>query len=120
MAITSKGPARRFLTRFLAAATLLGIYVFSTIGMTSVVMTTGVSSAMARGRGGRGGGRGRGRGNVGAAIGAGVAIGIIGGAIAADQARRQNAVEYCMRRFRSYNPNTGTYIGRDGYEHPCP
>jgi hypothetical protein len=118
MAITSKGPARRLITRYLAAATLLGIYVFSTIGMTGVVMTTGVSPAMARGRGGRGGGRGRG--NVGAAIGAGVAIGIIGGAIAADQARRQNSVEYCMSRFRSYNPNTGTYIGRDGYEHPCP
>ena len=23
-------------------------------------------------------------------------------------------------RFRSYNPRTGTFIGRDGYERPCP
>jgi len=30
------------------------------------------------------------------------------------------AVDYCMRRFRSYNPNTGTYLGNDGYRHPCP
>ena len=121
MASTSNGPARKFITRVLATTALLGIYIFNTVAMTGVVVTTSASPAMARGRGGRGGGgRGRGRG-VGAAIGAGVAIGIIGGAIAADQAaRRQNAVEYCMRRFRSYNPETGTYIGRDGYEHPCP
>ena len=30
------------------------------------------------------------------------------------------AVEYCMQRFRSYNPNTGTYMGNDGRRHPCP
>jgi hypothetical protein len=30
------------------------------------------------------------------------------------------AVAYCMRRFRSYNPQTGTYLGTDGYRHPCP
>ena len=29
-------------------------------------------------------------------------------------------VEYCMQRFRSYNPNTGTYTGYDGRQHPCP
>ena len=23
-------------------------------------------------------------------------------------------------RYRSYNPRSGTYIGRDGYERPCP
>jgi hypothetical protein len=44
--------------------------------------------------------------------------------IAADQARRSrqydDAVEYCMRRFRSYNPETGYYIGFDGQPHPCP
>ena len=27
---------------------------------------------------------------------------------------------YCMRRFRSYDPNSGTYLGYDGYRHPCP
>ena len=29
-------------------------------------------------------------------------------------------VEYCMRRFRSYDPRSGTYIGYDGQRHPCP
>ena len=29
-------------------------------------------------------------------------------------------VEYCMRRYRTYNPNTGTFIGNDGRPHPCP
>lgn len=31
-----------------------------------------------------------------------------------------DAVEYCLRRFRSYKPHTGTYTGFDGFEHPCP
>jgi hypothetical protein len=30
------------------------------------------------------------------------------------------AVAYCMRRFRTYDPRTGTYVGYDGYRHPCP
>ena len=30
------------------------------------------------------------------------------------------AIAYCMQRFRSYDPVTGTYLGRDGYRHPCP
>jgi hypothetical protein len=29
-------------------------------------------------------------------------------------------VAYCMRRFRSYDPSSGTYLGVDGYRHPCP
>jgi len=29
-------------------------------------------------------------------------------------------VAYCMQRFRSYNPATGTYMGYDGQPHPCP
>jgi hypothetical protein len=29
-------------------------------------------------------------------------------------------VAYCMQRFRSYNPATGTYMGYDGRPHPCP
>jgi hypothetical protein len=29
-------------------------------------------------------------------------------------------VAYCMRRFRSYDPASGTYLGYDGYRHPCP
>jgi len=34
--------------------------------------------------------------------------------------RQGNAVAYCMQRFRSYDPNSGTYLGNDGYRHPCP
>jgi hypothetical protein len=30
------------------------------------------------------------------------------------------AVDYCLSRFRSYDPRTGTYLGYDGYRHPCP
>lgn len=31
-----------------------------------------------------------------------------------------DATGYCMQRYRSYNPRTGTYLGNDGYRHPCP
>jgi hypothetical protein len=31
-----------------------------------------------------------------------------------------DAVGYCMQRFRSYDPGSGTYVGYDGYRHPCP
>jgi hypothetical protein len=27
---------------------------------------------------------------------------------------------YCSRRFRSYDPASGTYLGYDGERHPCP
>jgi hypothetical protein len=127
-------PARKFLTRILATSALLGVYLFNTIAMTGVVMSSSVSPAMAQrgkprgGGGGRGGGaprgggggRGRGGGGRGIGIGVGIAAGIIGAGIAADAARRRDATEYCMQRFRSYNPNTGTYIGAGGVERPCP
>ena len=29
-------------------------------------------------------------------------------------------IAYCMRRFRSYNPQTGVYFGYDGRYHSCP
>ena len=29
-------------------------------------------------------------------------------------------VAACEARFRSYNPQTGTYTGFDGLQHPCP
>jgi hypothetical protein len=29
-------------------------------------------------------------------------------------------VGYCMSRFRSYDPRSGTYLGYDGRRHPCP
>ena len=31
-----------------------------------------------------------------------------------------DAVGYCRRRFKSYDPRSGTYLGYDGYRHPCP
>jgi hypothetical protein len=30
------------------------------------------------------------------------------------------SVEYCMQRFRSYDPRSGTYVGYDGRRRPCP
>jgi hypothetical protein len=30
------------------------------------------------------------------------------------------SVTYCMRRFRSFDPRSGTYLGFDGLRHPCP
>ena len=29
-------------------------------------------------------------------------------------------VEYCMRRYRTYDPQSGTFMGNDGRRHPCP
>jgi hypothetical protein len=29
-------------------------------------------------------------------------------------------VAYCEQRYRSYDPQTGTYLGFDGQRHPCP
>ncbi len=29
-------------------------------------------------------------------------------------------VGYCMSRFKSYDPGSGTYLGYDGLRHPCP
>jgi hypothetical protein len=29
-------------------------------------------------------------------------------------------LEYCMQRYKSYDPNTGTFLGKDGRRHPCP
>lgn len=30
------------------------------------------------------------------------------------------SVRWCMRHYRSYDPRSGTYLGYDGYRHPCP
>ena len=89
-------------------------------------------------RGGHGrhyGGRGRYGGYYGG--GAGVAAGILGGMMLGGMLAGPryydyapgpyygpgyygDAVGYCMRRFKSYDPNSGTYLGYDGYRHPCP
>lgn len=69
-------------------------------------------------RGFRGGGGGGG--NGGAAAAAGI-IGLAIGAIAVSEAaRQQQGVEYCMQRYRSYNPETGIWIDRHGRQHQCP
>ena len=31
-----------------------------------------------------------------------------------------DATAYCLQRFKSYDPASGTYLGYDGYRHPCP
>ena len=31
-----------------------------------------------------------------------------------------DSVAYCMQTYRSYDPRSGTYVGYDGYRHPCP
>ncbi len=64
--------------------------------------------------------------------GAWIAAGIVGAALgaAAISAAQQNnqmsaqqqreAVAYCMQRYRSYDPRTGTFIGYDGQVYSCP
>lgn len=120
----------------------------STVAGAGVAQTEDVQFRR-RGGGGRvvGGGGGRrfgggGRRFGGRAVGAGIAAGVIGGLIggalmnpgpvyAAPQPVYEappvyvrpsggGSVEYCMRRYRSYNPDTGTYVGYDGIERPCP
>ena len=62
--------------------------------------------------------------NSGAWIAAGVAGLALGAAAAAaasnNAAVDRDAIAYCSRRFKSYDPNTGTYLGYDGFRHPCP
>jgi BA14K-like protein len=68
-----------------------------------------------------GGGYHRGGGDNGAgAVAAGAAIGLLLGAIVATQAQRQQGVDYCMQRYRSYDPRSGTFLGRDGQRYRCP
>ena len=70
-----------------------------------------------------GGGWGRGWG-----VGAGLATGaVVGGLIAAPYwyggyygGGGGGGVQYCMQRYRTYDPRTGTFIGNDGRPHPCP
>jgi hypothetical protein len=128
MAVQKSG-VRKLVTRVLATGVLLSLYAFGVVATTGAM---GVSSAYAqRGRGrGRGDGRGRGRGdsrgrgngNVGLGIGLGIGAAVIGGAIAASAAeqQRRDAINYCMQRFRSFDPQSMSYLGTDGYRHPCP
>jgi hypothetical protein len=62
-----------------------------------------------------------GGGNAGAAAAAGI-IGLGLGAIIATESQRQHqqAVEECARRYPSYDPESETFIGRNGMEYQCP
>jgi hypothetical protein len=42
------------------------------------------------------------------------------GPVVAAPAPGGDAVAYCMQTYRSYDPRSGTYLGLDGYRHPCP
>ena len=55
----------------------------------------------------------------GPAVGLGIAGVVIGSALAS-RAHADQAVAYCMDRFNSYDPASGTYLGYDGYRHSCP
>ena len=58
-------------------------------------------------------------GDAGAAVAAGI-IGLAIGAMAAGASRGGSShVRWCMNRYRSYDPDTDTYIGRDGRAHRC-
>ena len=113
-----KSRARKLVTRILATGVMLSMYAFGVVATTGAM---GVSSAYAQRGRGRGYGRGYGGGNVGAGVALGIGAAVIGGAIIAGEAQRQeDAIGYCMRRYRSYDPQSMTYMGTDGYRHPCP
>ncbi|MFN3657447.1 MAG: BA14K family protein [Pseudolabrys sp.] len=61
-----------------------------------------------------------GRGDAGAAAAAGILGGLLLGAIIASEAQRRQGIEYCMRRYRSYDPYSQTFVGRDGRRYRCP
>jgi hypothetical protein len=76
---------------------------------------------------------GRNRSHRGPSIGAGIAGlaagAIIGGVIANSQrptyyettpGTMDDAIAYCVQRFRSYDIGSGTYLGYDGVRHACP
>ena len=73
-------------------------------------------------RGNRGYDGDGGYGDVGAGI-AGLAAGaLIGGVIANQTYYGEVGGDdgYCVRTYRSYDPASGTYLGYDGFRHPCP
>jgi hypothetical protein len=66
------------------------------------------------------------RGYGGGALGGFAAGAILGGVLAAQRPYYGpayyggDAVSYCLLRFKSYDPGSGTYLGYDGMRHPCP
>lgn len=116
----------------------------ATAGSTNLVEQVQYRRYYGRGYGYRGGYYGRGygyRGGRGAAVGAGIAAGALGalaaGALLAPgpvyaapppvyvpapvyAAPDGDAIAYCSRRFRTYDPETGTYIASGGVVRACP
>jgi len=69
------------------------------------------------------GGHGYGGGGValGAAIiGGAIISGIIANEAARHEAAQNAAIASCSQRYQTYDPASGTYLGRDGLRHPCP
>jgi len=104
----------------------------SALSTANTVSSPDVTQVRWRGHRGGWGHRHGGWGGVGAGLAAGA---LIGGAIAASQGPyygpgygyapgpayvEGDAVSYCMQRFKSYDPRSGTYLGYDGLRHPCP
>ena len=101
--------------------------------MVAVLLLLGVSVATAdaqQRRGWRGGGpspryynhgpRYNGGDAIGGFVG-GILGGVIGGVVSPFQQPGPVYVNpYCQQRFRSYDPYTASYLGFDGFRHPCP
>lgn len=130
---------RKSLVTALAAATLLGLSpVVGYSDAAAQFRRPPPGGGMRPGPGPMRAAPGRNRGGGGAA--AGAAFGLIAGALisgAMEQQRQQeyqrqyqrqrvyesaddDEVEYCMSRFRSYDPRSGTYRGLDGRRYRCP
>jgi hypothetical protein len=105
----------------------------SALSTANTATSSGLTQVRWRGHGGWHHHHGGGWGGVGAGLAAGA---LIGGAIAASQAPyyygpgygyapgpayvEGDAVSYCMQRYKSYDPRSGTFLGYDGLRHPCP
>jgi hypothetical protein len=46
--------------------------------------------------------------------------GLLLGAIIANEAQRNQGANYCAQHYRSYDPRSGTFVGRDGRRYSCP
>ena len=50
----------------------------------------------------------------------GSAAGAIAGNALASRHARASANAYCEQKYKSFDPESGTYLGNDGQRHPCP
>lgn len=119
---------------------LTALAVTLAMGASALLMTASTADAQRRhggyyghqggyyGGGYRHRGYNRGYNNGGALLGGLAAGAIIGGALAAQPRYYDRGygytdgrdVQYCMSRFKSYDVNSGTYLGYDGNRHACP